>query len=483
MDGRLCGKIFTDSKKTLAAARPSWMYGILRSIFPWCLLLTDILIISGIYLSLVGLDNHLVAEELLSVLAVVIIGNVMSLHLVGGYSYRQKMNSAVFLSEHVVVSLVAGVLLGFFVYGFFWYGSAPARSVFYGTVIGFPIISILYRIKIERIKQRRQSKRAICILGNIRQSLDLAKTILASPLNHEVHIVALESEFTNLEILEEAGLKYSFLRNFDPEKMVIGGKALEHIILAMHPDEMSPELVKCLIRSHSTSRRVVTMNAFHLNEFKQVPMSQVSPTWAFGEGFRINSSLLYNRIKRAVDLVVATTGLVVVSPLLLATAIAVRVTSKGPIFFFQERIGRHEVPFTLCKFRTMKVGADKLGDYTQDKDPRLTPIGEFLRRSRLDEIPQLFNVIKGEMSIIGPRPEWSKLVADYESKVELYHYRHLVRPGITGWAQVNYSYGANLEDTIEKLKYDLYYVRYYSLLLDMSIVVKTFYTMLFGKGK
>jgi lipopolysaccharide/colanic/teichoic acid biosynthesis glycosyltransferase len=166
-----------------------------------------------------------------------------------------------------------------------------------------------------------------------------------------------------------------------------------------------------------------------------------------------------------------------------ATALAVRLTSKGPILFCQERIGRHEQSFTLYKFRTMVDGADQHGDYTAEKDARITPIGQFLRKSRLDEIPQLWNVLKGDMSLVGPRPEWSKLVNEYENKVKLYHYRHMVRPGITGWAQVCYPYGSSVEDAVQKLKYDLYYVRYYTLVLDITIIVKTAYTMIFGRGR
>jgi lipopolysaccharide/colanic/teichoic acid biosynthesis glycosyltransferase len=163
--------------------------------------------------------------------------------------------------------------------------------------------------------------------------------------------------------------------------------------------------------------------------------------------------------------------------------LAVKVTSKGPVFFRQTRIGEKEIPFTLLKLRTMQVGSDKKGDYTEENDPRITSIGNFLRKTRLDELPQLFNVIKGEMSLIGPRAEWEKLVNSYENEISHYHFRHITKPGITGWAQVNYPYGANLEDTKNKLKYDLYYVRYYSLTIDFTIIIKTAYTMLFGRGR
>ena len=160
----------------------------------------------------------------------------------------------------------------------------------------------------------------------------------------------------------------------------------------------------------------------------------------------------------------------------------VKASSRGPAFFVQERVGRLEKPFRLIKFRSMRVGSESGSAYTENGDDRLTPIGGFLRRSHLDELPQLINVLRGEMSLVGPRAEWRRLVDEYEKSIPHYHYRHLVKPGITGWAQVNYPYGLDQRDAVEKLKYDLYYVRYHSLLLDISTLLKTAYTVVFAKG-
>jgi lipopolysaccharide/colanic/teichoic acid biosynthesis glycosyltransferase len=159
-------------------------------------------------------------------------------------------------------------------------------------------------------------------------------------------------------------------------------------------------------------------------------------------------------------------------------------TSGRPAIFRQARVGREGDPFTAYKFRTMHNRADAEEDiYTRADDPRITRVGRVLRKLRLDELPQLWNVFRGEMSLIGPRAEWTKCAELYEKKIPFYHFRHLVKPGITGWAQVNYPYGESEEDAIEKLKYDLYYIRHYSLKLDAMIVLKTVHTMLFGKGR
>ncbi|PYK67310.1 MAG: lipid carrier--UDP-N-acetylgalactosaminyltransferase [Verrucomicrobia bacterium] len=159
--------------------------------------------------------------------------------------------------------------------------------------------------------------------------------------------------------------------------------------------------------------------------------------------------------------------------------------SRRPIIFRQERVGRANQPFVAYKFRTMLMNSPKEpGDiYTKKNDPRVTRLGRWLRKLRFDELPQLFNVFRGEMSLIGPRAEWVRCAERYEKAIPFYHFRHLVKPGITGWAQVNYPYGESDEDAIEKLKYDLYYIRNYSLTLDAMIVLKTVHTMLFSKGR
>ncbi|PYL40887.1 MAG: polyprenyl glycosylphosphotransferase, partial [Verrucomicrobia bacterium] len=164
--------------------------------------------------------------------------------------------------------------------------------------------------------------------------------------------------------------------------------------------------------------------------------------------------------------------------------------SGRPAIFRQSRVGREGHIFTAYKFRTMfirdpnEATTEETTDlYTRKGDLRVTRAGRWLRKLRLDELPQLWNVFKGDMSLIGPRAEWVRCAQRYQKKIPSYHFRHLVKPGITGWAQVNYPYGESDEDAVEKLQYDLYYIRHYSLTLDAMIVLKTVHTMLFGKGR
>lgn len=188
--------------------------------------------------------------------------------------------------------------------------------------------------------------------------------------------------------------------------------------------------------------------------------------------------------KRAVDVAAALVLLFMTWPLMLATAIAVRLDSPGPILFAQERIGRDNKPFTLFKFRSMRADAEKMTGpvwATQD-DPRITRCGRFIRKTRLDELPQLFNVLAGHMSLIGPRPEREHFVRDLSEKILYFRQRHIVKPGLTGWAQINYRYGSTFEDAVQKLQYDLFYIKNQSLLFDLSILFNTIKIVILRKG-
>ncbi|MEO8726037.1 MAG: TIGR03013 family XrtA/PEP-CTERM system glycosyltransferase [Acidobacteriaceae bacterium] len=202
----------------------------------------------------------------------------------------------------------------------------------------------------------------------------------------------------------------------------------------------------------------------------------------FSEGFRIRTSLLLAR--RMVSILVATTGLILVLPIIPLLALAVRWSSPGPIFFRQERVGVRGEPFTVLKFRTMRQDAEaKTGAVWATKtDPRVTPVGIFMRKTRLDEIPQLWNVLIGDMGFVGPRPERPEFVQWLTEQIPYYNLRHIIRPGLTGWAQVRYGYGATLEETKQKLEYDLYYIKHMSIPLDLLIIFETVKTILLRKG-
>ena len=215
----------------------------------------------------------------------------------------------------------------------------------------------------------------------------------------------------------------------------------------------------------------------------QVPIESLKVSWLiYGHGFRQNA--LRNAVKRSFDLVVSAALIVVTAPIMLLAGLMIAAEGGGPIIYRQERVGFRGRTFTVLKLRSMARDAEQDGKATWAvrNDARVTRVGRFIRRARIDELPQLLNVLKGEMSFVGPRPERPEFVAMLTEQIPFYAVRHSVKPGLTGWAQVRYSYGATVEQSIRKLEYDLYYVKNHTLLLDLVILLETVRVVLLGEG-
>jgi len=239
------------------------------------------------------------------------------------------------------------------------------------------------------------------------------------------------------------------------------------------------EILECKLRGV----RIEDWPTFYEKLTGKIIVQNLRPSWlVFSEGF--NRTRVTRLVKRVVDLALSTLFLALGWPILLLAAIAIKLDSPGSVFVRQERVGERGRIFRLLKFRTMVDDAEaQTGPvWTSEKDPRITRVGRLLRKTRLDEFPQILNVIKGEMSFIGPRPERPHFVAQLQEKIPYYTQRHVIKPGITGWAQVRYSYGATIEDAEQKLQYDLYYVKNMSIFLDMLILLSSIQVVLFGKG-
>jgi exopolysaccharide biosynthesis polyprenyl glycosylphosphotransferase len=261
---------------------------------------------------------------------------------------------------------------------------------------------------------------------------------------------------------------------------------LPEIVRHHRPDlvvmlEHKPEAFDALLDVASAGFRVVGPPEFYEHAFGRVPVQLVSQSWFMNVLHLYRKP--YTRVaKRVFDLVVGAVGLVLTAPLLPLLAWVVSRT-PGPVIFRQVRLGEGGVPFTIYKFRTMRADAEADGAvWASERDPRVTRAGAFMRKTRLDELPQLWNVLRGEMSIVGPRPERPEFVAELQETVPFWSRRHLVKPGITGWAQVRRGYTADADGTAEKLAYDLWYLRHRSLVLDVAICFKTVATLLTGSG-
>lgn len=255
------------------------------------------------------------------------------------------------------------------------------------------------------------------------------------------------------------------------------------VVLGFNP-VLPEKVVQSLMEAKIAGQRIMDLGDFYEDIWEKVPVLHLKDGWlVFSQGFSILHNRINIKIKDIVEYTLSAVLLLLLFPVIFLIALVIKVESRGPVLFKQERTGKNGKIFYVWKFRTMVVGSENQDPYTRKKDMRITGTGKILRVLRLDEIPQLVNVLRGEMSLIGPRAEWTILTEQYEKKLPFYNLRHLVKPGITGWAQVQYPYGSSIEDARQKLEYDLYYIKNYSLLLDFRIVFKTIRVVLFVRGR
>jgi sugar transferase (PEP-CTERM system associated) len=263
---------------------------------------------------------------------------------------------------------------------------------------------------------------------------------------------------------------------------LIAHHQIDRIIVGLS-DRRGKLPVEELLRAKMAGIRVEDATTTYERVTGKILIDDLRPSWLiFSEGFRV--SRMTRWMKRSIDLTLSLILGVLSFPLMVLSAIAIALESGLPVLYCQERVGENGKTFTLCKFRSMRTDAEKDGTpvWARDKDERVTRVGRFIRIARLDELPQIWNVVRGDMSFVGPRPERPFFVAELAKAIPFYQQRHAVKPGLTGWAQVKYRYGASLEDAMEKLRYDLYYIKHLSVFFDLTIVFDTVKVVLFGKG-
>ncbi len=363
---------------------------------------------------------------------------------------------------------------------YFWFPDLiVGRGVF--IIAALLIITILFgwRIAFEWTSRRVGPRERLLLVGTSEGAIGLAR-----------------------ELFARRDLGVEIVGFIDPDRARVGAPILNPGVIGTVED------IPAIVRARGVDRVVVSLSDARgklpmdkLLEMKldgvtfdhlasvyeqytgKIAVENLRPSWLiFSEGFR--KSRFQTLLKRIVDAVCAALGLVVGAPLLLLVAIAVKLSSRGPVFYHQARVGQRGRVFTVHKFRSMRTDAESGTGavWATKKDARVTPVGGFLRRTRLDELPQLVNVLRGDMSLVGPRPERPEFVSSLTRAIPYYGQRHTVRPGLTGWAQVRYTYGASVEDSMEKLQYDLYYIKNMSLSLDLFIIANTVKTVIMREG-
>jgi sugar transferase (PEP-CTERM system associated) len=344
-------------------------------------------------------------------------------------------------------------------------------------VIWLPFV-LLVRFVLSSFAARMPVTRRLLIVGEGARAADLRHRLASKrhALFEPIEPAAEESHDRNNGVQQHdqkycAKLSASYLRD----------SRIWGIVIA--ENEPSPDARRALLDNKLRGVPVFSDLSFQEHHLGRIELEAIDANWLlFADGFQ--NGMISRAIKRVFDIAVSLALTIVTLPLMVVTAVAIRLDSSGPILYRQERTGLHGETFTLFKFRSMAMDAEVGGkpQWAQKRDPRITRVGGFIRASRIDELPQLLNVLRGEMSMIGPRPERPMFVRELASVIPFYTHRNYVKPGLTGWAQVNYPYGASVEDAREKLAYDLYYVKNRGVLLDMVILLSTVRVILFSEG-
>lgn len=355
---------------------------------------------------------------------------------------------------------------------------AGHRELLTFAAMGAVAAVLAHRVYAAHSSIQAQAKTKVLIFGSGEAAKTVGMTLKAA--DPHVHIVGYfagpnesQIEVARAELIEPQG-------SLTETALSLG---VDEIVVALSERRGGSMPMRQLLDCKLYGIKVVDIATYFEKTLAQIKISHVNAGWLiFGDGF--NQGVLRTAVKRVSDIISSSVILLLTLPLMLITALAVKLESRGPVFYRQERVGLNGRPFQVIKFRSMRTDAEKDGKprWASKNDDRVTRVGRFIRRVRIDELPQLINVLKGEMSMVGPRPERQYFVDELVAKIPYFAVRHSVKPGVTGWAQVRYEYGSTVEDSIEKLQYDLYYVKNHTLFLDLLIMLETVAVVLTGKG-
>ncbi len=397
---------------------------------------------------------------------------MLAVGLYQGGVYRSVRQSALRLAVAFTIALIAAAVV------FYFYPNVQLwRSVLLpATLLSFVAI-LAVRFIFTRLGGWHRLRRRVLVLG----AGDRAKKLFQLSQGRS-------AAFTIVQFIrmseEETALEQATSRDEIPAiTELVSVMRIDDVVVAV--DERRGALpVASLLETKMMGTPISDMSTFLERQTGRVDLESVSPSWfIFSDGFKASQwfSIL---IKRLFDFVASGLLLLTTAPFLIITAIAIKLTSRGPVFYRQERVGQFGRPYNVLKFRSMSVDAEKDGTpkWASAGDSRVTTVGRIIRASRIDEIPQIFNVFRGDMSFVGPRPERPFFVDQLTREIPFYAERHVVKPGITGWAQINYPYGASIEDARHKLEYDLYYVKNYSIFLDLLTLIQTVRVVLWQDG-
>lgn len=383
----------------------------------------------------------------------------------GLYDLSLARNDIAFYAALLRALIINSVLAIAFFYFIPYFGITPKTNLFINLLLIAVILSVWRQIYNYLLKSALLNN--VLIIGKNKETGQINQIIKRNPqMGYRlVKQIRPESIQTPFDLLETAAQKN-----------------IKTIIIGVDPHQ-DYRLVQSLYQCLPLKITFNDLPSFYEKILGKVPVSSIGEIW-FLENLSESQKNFYEAGKRILDIIGAIILGTITLALLPLIILVIKLDSPGPIFYKQRRIGQDGAIFNLLKFRSMVAGAEKKGvQWTKNKDHRVTRFGRYMRKTRLDELPQVWNVLLGQMSFIGPRPERIEFVQELEKKIPYYQIRHLVKPGLTGWAQVNFHYGASLEDSVEKLQYELYYIKHRSLILDFSILLRTIKIIMMREGR
>jgi len=386
------------------------------------------------------------------------------------------LQSLRFATARLLVAVSLGIIL-LTLLAFILPGTTLWRSnLLYAMVLSFGFLFLL-RLLLGNLLGGEAFKRRVLVMGAGPRAMRIRK--LAAEKGAGFTVVGYIAMNDCAQEIPSA-INRAHIENLSDHTLRLGASEL---VLALEERRNGLPL-NDLIRVRTTGVHVNEISTFLERETGRVDLDSVNPSWLiFSDGFSSGRRLSAVG-KRVFDIVFSLTLLITTLPLMILTAIAIKLESPGPALYRQQRVGLYDQPFNLLKLRSMRDDAEKGGQavWAQKNDPRVTRIGKIIRKIRVDELPQAWNVLIGQMSFVGPRPERPSFVAELAEQLNYFAERHMVKPGITGWAQINYPYGASLEDSRHKLEYDLYYAKNYTPFLDIVIILQTLRVVLWADG-
>jgi sugar transferase (PEP-CTERM system associated) len=353
------------------------------------------------------------------------------------------------------------------------------RGILLGNTLLLPLVLLIWRTMSSKWLDVDLPTKRVLIIG----SGNLAKKIGAEIYKRYEHGLKLVGFIDdNPYMIGQSIVNPGVVGGYGDIARVVSSENIDRVIVAL-PDRRAKLPMSALLNCKLNGVIIEEGETFHERMTGKIPLDQLKPSWmVFSDGFKTLSSKKI--LKRILDLFFSTLLLVCLSPIFVVTALLIKLDSRGPVIFKQTRVGERGREFKIFKFRSMCHDAETKTSpvWPGAEDERVTRVGKVIRKLRIDEMPQIWNVFKGDMSFVGPRALITKEVQEFESKIAFFSLRHAIRPGITGWAQVNYQHGPSVEDALEKLQYDIYYIKNLSPILDMMIVFWTVKVVLTGKG-